>query len=165
MMYAIFSGYDSDWNILGYFENKDDAEKYVASYNDVIGDDEYYILEVNSLKLTEEQKNIKVKQYHSVVFDYKNRKFTMRNEHDRYEPCLKDKERMIQINYSYKWVAFNFVSEDREDAERICQDLTSQIERHSPEWKDVGEIIKSLCFDWNLYEFDLFNGILKYSKI
>ena len=23
MMYAIFSGYDSDWNILGYFENKD----------------------------------------------------------------------------------------------------------------------------------------------
>ena len=116
MMYAIFSGYDSDWNILGYFENKDDAEKYVASYNDVIGDDEYYILEVNSLKLTEEQKNIKVKQYHSVVFDYKNRKFTMRNEHDRYELRLKDKEKMIQINYSHKWVSFNFVSEDREDA-------------------------------------------------
>ena len=165
MMYAIFSGYDSDWNILGYFENKDDAEKYVASYNDVIGDDEYYILEVNSLKLTEEQKNIKVKQYHSVVFDYKNRKFVMRNEPDRYEVRLKDKKRIIQISYCYRWISFNFVSEDREDAERICQDLISQIERYSPEWKDVGEIIKSLCFDWNLYEFDLFNGILKYSKI
>ena len=51
MIYAIFSGYDSDWNILGYFENKDDAEKYVASYNDAADDyDNYYILKVNSLK-------------------------------------------------------------------------------------------------------------------
>ena len=152
MIYAIFSGYDSDWNILGYFENKDDAEKYVASYNDVIGDDEYYILEVNSLKLTEEQKNIKVKQYHSVVFDYKNCKFVMRNEPNRYEVCLKDKERMIQISYCYRWISFNFVSENREEAERICQDLINQIESNHLKWEDTGKIIKSLCPDWSLYE-------------
>ena len=151
-MYAIFSGYDSDWNILGYFENKDDAEKYVASYNDVIGDDEYYILEVNSLKLTEEQKNIKIKQCHTVVFDYRNRKFVMRNEPDRYEVRLKDKERIIQISYCYRWMSFNFVSENREEAERICQNLISQIESYNPKWEDVGRIIKLLCPDWRLYE-------------
>ena len=153
MIYAIFSGYDSDWNILGYFENKDDAEKYVASHNDVADDyDKYYILEVNSLKLTEEQKNIKVKQYHSVVFDYRNRKFVMRNEPDRYKVLLKDKERMIQISYCYRWISFNFVSENREEAERICQDLINQIESYNLKWEDVGKIIKSLCPNWRLYE-------------
>ena len=152
MMYAIFSGYDSDWTILGYFENKDDAEKYVASYNDVIGDDEYYILEVNSLKLTEEQKNIKVKQYHTVVFDYKNGKFVMRNEPDRYEVRLKDKKRIIQISYCYRWISFNFISENREKAERTYQDLINQIESYNPKWEDVGKIIKLLCPDWRLYE-------------
>ena len=44
MIYAIFKGYDCDWEIIGYFENKDDAEKYVASHNDVVsGYNEYYI--------------------------------------------------------------------------------------------------------------------------
>ena len=153
MIYAIFSGYDSDWEIMGYFENKDDAEKYVANHNDGADDyDKYYILEVNSLKLTEEQNNIKVKQYHTVVFDYKNGKFVMRNEADRYEVRLKDKERIIQISYCYRWMSFNFVSEDREEAERICQDLISQIECHNPKWEDVGRIIKLLCPDWRLYE-------------
>ena len=153
MIYAIFSGYDSDWEIMGYFENKDDAEKYVANHNDGADDyDKYYILEVNSLKLTEEQNNIKVKQYHTVVFDYKNGKFVMRNEPDRYEVRLKDKERIIQISYCYRWMSFNFVSEDREEAERICQDLISQIECHNPKWEDVGRIIKLLCPDWRLYE-------------
>ena len=94
MIYAIFSGYDCDWEIMGYFENKNDAEKYVACHNDGVGEyDNYYILEVNSLKLTEEQKNVKVKQYHTVVFDYKNGKFVMRNEPDRYEIRLKDKKK------------------------------------------------------------------------
>ena len=153
MIYAIFSGYDSDWNILGYFENKDDAEKYVASYNDVADDyDNYYILKVNSLKLTEEQKNIKVEQYHTVVFDYKNGKFVMRNEPDRYEVRLKDKERIIQISYCYRWMSFSFVSENREEAERICQNLINQIESYNPKWEDVGRIIKLLCPDWRLYE-------------
>ena len=153
MLYAIFRGYDSDWEIMGYFENKDDAEKYVASYNDVAGDyDKYYILEVNSLKLTEEQRSIKVKQYHTVVFDYRNRKFVMRNEPNRYEVRLKDKERIIQISYCYRWMSFNFVSENREEAERICQDLINQIESYNLKWEDVGKIIKSLCPDWELYE-------------
>ena len=151
MIYAIFKGYDCDWEIMGYFENKDDAEKYVANHNYGANDyDKYYILEVNSLKLTEEQKNVKVKQYHTVVFDYKNRKFVMRNEHDRYELYLNDKERMIQISYCYRWISFNFVSEDREVAERICQDLISQIECYNPKWEDVGEIIELLCPDWKL---------------
>ena len=62
------------------------------SHNDIADEyDEYYILEVNNLKLTEEQKNLKVKQYHNVVFDYENGKFVMRNEPDRYGLCLNDK--------------------------------------------------------------------------
>ena len=72
MIYGVFSGCYSDWRIIGYFENKDDAEKYVVSHNNITDEyDEYYILTINNLKLTEEQKNIKVKQYHTVVFDYK----------------------------------------------------------------------------------------------
>ena len=92
MIYGVFSGCYSDWRIIGYFENEDDAEKYVASHNDIEDKyDEYYILEINNLKLTEEQKNLKVKQYHHVVFDYENGKFVMRNEPDRYDICLNDK--------------------------------------------------------------------------
>ena len=128
MIYGVFSGCYSDWRIIGYFENKDDAEKYVVSHNTVADEyDEYYILEVNNLKLTEEQKNVKVKQYHTVVFDYENGKFVMRNEPDRYSLCLNDKERMIKIGHICKWVSFYLMSEDREKAEKICQDLISQI--------------------------------------
>ena len=153
MIYGVFSGCYSDWRIIGYFENKDDAEKYVVSHNNITDEyDEYYILTINNLKLTEEQKNIKVKQYHTVVFDYKNGKFVMRNEPNRYDICLNDKERIIRISYCYGWISFDLMSEDRGKAEKICQDLISQIHYHHPEWKDVGEIIKVLCPDWKLYE-------------
>ena len=153
MIYGVFSGCYSDWRIIGYFENKDDAEKYVVSHNDIADEyDEYYILEVNNLKLTEEQKNLKVKQYHHVVFDYENGKFVMRNEPDRYSLCLNDKERMIKIGHSYKWVSFYLMSEDREKAEKICQDLISQIHYYCLEWEDIGEVIKVVCPNWKLYE-------------
>ena len=132
-------------------------------------------MEINNLKLTEEQKNLKVKQYHHVVFDYENGKFVMRNEPDRYDICLNDKERMIKISYSYKWISFYLMSENREKyepnmdiliednkiksidrniekAEKICQDLISQIHYYCLEWEDVGEVIKVVCPNWKLYE-------------
>ena len=50
MIYGIFSGYYSDWIVEGYFNNKEDAEKWVAFKNNESGYDEYYIKELRNIR-------------------------------------------------------------------------------------------------------------------
>ena len=47
MVYGIFCGQYSDWDVIGYFNNKEDAEKYIAFENNKLGYEEYYIIELN----------------------------------------------------------------------------------------------------------------------
>lgn len=56
MIYGIFSGYYSDWIVEGYFNNKEDAEKWVAFKNNKSGYDEYYIKELGYTTLSVENK-------------------------------------------------------------------------------------------------------------
>ena len=59
---------------------------------------------------------------------------------------------MIKIGHSYKWVSFYLMCENRKKAEKICQDLISQIHYYCLEWEDIGEVIKVVCPNWKLYE-------------
>lgn len=148
MIYGIFSGYYSDWIIEGYFKNKEDAEKWVAFKNDESGYDEYYIKEIRNIEIDENIKKLNVKHYHEVGFIYNpwRKKFEMSYEPDGYEITLEDKPKKIYITNSC--IRFNLISETREKAEKICQDLMTQIAYDFQDTKNLKESIINICKGW-----------------
>ncbi len=148
MIYGIFSGHYSDWSIEGYFKNKEDAEKWVALKNDEYGYDEYYIKEIRNIEIDEHIKNLNVKHYHEVGFIYNSwrKKFEMLYEPDRYEITLGDKPKKIYTTNSS--IRFNLISDTREKAEKICQDLMTQIAYDFQNTKNLKESIINICNGW-----------------
>ena len=81
IIYGIFSGAYSDWQIHGYMIDKDEAEKYCALKNKDSDDwDNHYIVNIDNIHA--DVKDVKLKYYHEVVFDFND---GMRNEPNRYE--------------------------------------------------------------------------------
>ena len=80
MVYGVFGGCYSDWYIVGYFDNRDDAEKYCC-----ISNADYYVEPLKNLTNEKDLSKVELKYTHEVLFDYdKNNKYTMRKEPDRY---------------------------------------------------------------------------------
>jgi hypothetical protein len=156
MIYGIFSGYYSDWIVEGYFNNKEDAEKWVAFKNNKSGYDEYYIKELRNIEIDEHIKNLNVKHYHKVDFIYKSwrKKFEMSYEPDGYEVVLNDKPKKIWISNSS--ITFNLISETREKAEKICQDLMTQIAYDFQNTKSLKESITNICKEWIIESKNIF---------
>ena len=149
MVYGIFCGQYSDWDVIGYFNNKEDAEKYIAFENNKPGYEEYYIIELNNIEIDEKNKNIKVKYYHSIFFTYKNKKFIMLNNNPNdYKVTLEDMPR--QVRCGFDWVRFNLMANTRQQAEKICQDLMAKISYDFQETCDIKESIKNICKEWEL---------------
>lgn len=130
IVYGVFSGQYSDWSVHGYFDTRDEAEKYCAKMNlheDKDDDnsysyyDNYYVVNIN--KLNADLKDIKLRYYHEVVFDFKT---GMRNEPERYEYYIGEKKpQKSQYNLFRNndgWVSFAFDCENRKKAEKIAQD-------------------------------------------
>lgn len=67
MIYAIIDGHYSDWEIIGYFTDRLDAEKYCIKNND-----RYYIEEIKCIDGIEDLSNIKVRYERSVLFQKNN---------------------------------------------------------------------------------------------
>ena len=135
MIYGIFSGAYSDWNVHGYIADKDEAEKYCALKNKQNDNewDRYYVIEINNIHAN--VKDVKLKYYHEVVFDFND---GMRNEPDRYEYYIgKDRKPSAQYNV-YKngngWVAFCFNCDTRKKAEKIAQDKYFQFQAYKSEF-------------------------------
>nr|DAM24346.1 MAG TPA: hypothetical protein [Caudoviricetes sp.] len=149
MVYGIFSGEYSDWDVEGYFDNKEDAEKYVAFENNKLGYDEYRIIELSNMKIDEKIKNTKVKYYYSVLFTYKKQKFIMQNTPNNYKITLEDIPRQVRCGYS--WIRFNLIADTREQAEKICQDLMAKIFYDFQETGDIKESIKNVCVKWEIF--------------
>ena len=148
-VYGIFSGQYSDWNIHGYFTNKNKAEKYCAKMNiKNEWDDIYYATEIKNIQesVSMDYDSIKLSYEHEVVFDFDK---GMRNEPDRYNYyAVKLKENSIIYRYN-TWVAFtiNTNSTDRNIVEKIAQDLYAQFNYYKQELgsneKAIKELVKS----------------------
>lgn len=130
MIYGVFGGCYSDWYIVGYFNNRVDADKYCAAF----GNGEYYVEEMKNLKNKEDLSKITLKYQHEVVFDFKDDKWIMCDEPDRYNCYIADELRPNFIRTSdsrvrINWVSFfvNINEDNRKLAEKIAQDYLFEL--------------------------------------
>ena len=128
MVYGVFGGCYSDWYIVGYFDNRDDAEKYCC-----ISNADYYVEPLKNLTNEKDLSKVELKYTHEVLFDYdKNNKYTMRKEPDRYRYYIDNELHCNIITKSdrrYNWIKFeiNISHNDRELAEKIAQDYLAEL--------------------------------------
>lgn len=130
MIYAVFGGCYSDWYCVGYFTNREEADKYCAKY----GPGDYYVEEIKNLSNKFDVSDVTLKYEHEIVFDYCNQKWNMRNEPTRYQFYSDKKLRSNSIRDSriYKiqpWIVFkiNLQENNRKKAEKIAQDYLYQL--------------------------------------
>ena len=127
MIYGVFGGCYSDWYIVGYFNNRLDADKYCAAY----GNGEYYVEEMKDLRDEKDLSKVSLKYEHEVVFDFKNTgDWVMRDEPTRYECYISDELKPNNIKYlGYQWVSFyiNIEEDNRKLAEKIAQDYLAEL--------------------------------------
>lgn len=64
MVYGVFGGYYSDWYVVGYFNNREDADKYCCVY----GNGNYYVKPLKDLTNERDLSNIKLKYMHEIFF-------------------------------------------------------------------------------------------------
>lgn len=128
MIYGVFGGCYSDWYVVGYFDNRLDADKYCAAF----GDDDYYVKELKNLKDERDLSKVSLKYDHEVMFDEKRDtgEWVIRDEPNRYNCYIADELKPNRVNYlGYRWVSFNInIAEDnRKMAEKIAQDYLGEL--------------------------------------
>lgn len=124
MVYGVFGGCYSDWYIVGYFNNRLDADKYCTAF----GEGEYYVEELKNLQDEKDLSKVSLKYTHTVVFDQANDtdNWVMRDEPTRYKCYISEDLKPNRINHNdrYRWVSFdvNIAEDNRKLAEKIAQD-------------------------------------------
>lgn len=127
MIYGVFGGCYSDWYIVGYFSNREEANKYCC----VCGNGDYYVKPMKSLDGIEDLSKVSLKYRHEIVFDLKDKEWIMREEPNRYK-CYVDDDlqcNCIIADLSNRWVCFaiNIDHDDRKLAEKIAQDYLTEL--------------------------------------
>lgn len=143
MVYGVFGGCYSDWYIVGYFNNRLDADKFCC----VCGNGDYYVQEMKDLQNQEDLSKVDLKYRHEVVFDFKNDsgEWVMRDEPTRYECYIDNELRKNEVKYrGYGWVSFliNTEGDSRKLAEKIAQDYLYQLLAYGDSKKVYEENVK-----------------------
>lgn len=126
MIYGVFGGCYSDWYIVGYFNNRLDADKFCC----VCGDGDYYVKEMKNLQDVEDLSKVSLKYEHEIVFDFRDNEWTMRDEPNRYKCYVDESLRPNNIqNGISNWVCLhvNIEEDNRKLAEKIAQDYFYQL--------------------------------------
>lgn len=124
-IYAVMHAYYSDWQLYGYFTNRQDADKYCAVYPEK----DCHVEILPCFDGQEDFSNITLKYEHEIVFDKTNSGWIMRDESNRYHMYIADYLRSNSIrNSACGWLAFkvNISKDDRKLAEKIAQDMLYQ---------------------------------------
>ena len=127
MIYVIIQGEYSDWSIIGYFTNREEADKYCVAHPSC----DYYVHPVSDLTNTEDLSRITLKYTHDVVIDHKPEGWVVRHEPDRYKCYMSDYLNSNEI-YSFNppiWSGYkiNIDTSNREKAEKIALDYHYQL--------------------------------------
>ena len=125
-IYLVVEGQYSDWRIVGYFTNKDNAERFCVSQHSKY--DDPYVIVVDCLDDGIDLSGVKVLYEHEVVFDKRGSTMVMRNEPDRYNIYGGDIRADSVQSMNYGWVAIkvNQKKFNRKQAEKIAQDILYQ---------------------------------------
>lgn len=131
MIYAVFGGCYSDWYVIGYFDNREDAEKYCAKYGTK---DDFYVKEIHNLSKKFDLSDVKLMYQHEIVFDLQNNEWIMRNEPTRYSYYSDTQLRCNNVRDSrifnvQPWIIFsiNLSENNRKKAEKIAQDYLYEL--------------------------------------
>ena len=127
-IYLIVQGCYSDWDIVGYFASKDDAERFCVKKQNSY--DEPYVMTVDCLDNSIDLSDVKTLYEHEVLFDKTNNGQQMRNEPDGYRVYDGGKED-IRANgiepapFKNGWICITVNQDkfDRKRAEKIAQDI------------------------------------------
>jgi hypothetical protein len=143
-VFGIFSGEYSDWQVHGYLNTEDEAEKYCALKNKGLDFDKYYYYKELPL-IKADVSNVKINYYHCVVFDFE---YGMRNDPDGYEYYTGEPKKPQTIYNLFRdnqgWISFQFNCETREKAEKIAQDKYAEFLNYYHEtgsYKKAAELI------------------------
>lgn len=133
MVYGVFGGCYSDWYIVGYFNNHQDAEKYCC----LCGNGDYYVKPLKDLTDEKDLSKVSLKYCHEVTFDrgdYTNKwNWIMREEPERYTCYIDDylhRNSVRQGIYAMNdWLCFtiNIDRDNRKLAEKIAQDYLAEL--------------------------------------
>lgn len=131
MVYGVFGGCYSDWYVVGYFTNRQDAEKYCC----LCGDGDYYVKPLKDLTDEKDLSKVSLKYCHKVLFDYKDdeSRWVMREEPERYNCYIDNDLRCNSVRQGTllknNWVCFivNIDHDDRRLAEKIAQDYLAEL--------------------------------------
>lgn len=127
MLYVVVSGCYGDHEIIGYFTNREDADKYCT----VCDDDDCYVVPIKSLENERDLSQISLKYAHRIRFYFTDdEKWIMQDDQpDSYE-CYTTKDfRPNFISYGSYWMVFNVQTSnsDRKQAEKIAQDCFAEL--------------------------------------
>lgn len=125
MIYGVFGGCYSDWYIVGYFNNREEADKYCC----VCGNSDYYVEPIKCLDGKEDLSMVSLKYRHRILFDLKNKEWIMRKEPNRYKCYVANDLECNSIESNFGWIAFtvNIDHDDRKLAEKIAQDYLAEL--------------------------------------
>lgn len=149
MVYGVFCGCYSDWQVIGYFNNRLDADKYCAAY----GGGDFYVKEIEDLQNEKDLSKISLKYEHEVIFDFNNNndnEWIMRDEPTRYKCYISDELNPNRIEHNlgvaWGWICFciNIDKDNRKLAEKIAQDYFYQLLVDGNDIKLIKNFIKSM---------------------
>lgn len=131
MVYGVFGGCYSDWYVVGYFNNCQDADKYCC----LCGNGDYYVKPLKDLTDEKDLSKVSLKYCHEVLFDCKDdeNRWVMREEPERYNCYIDNDLRCNSIRQGTlcrnNWVCFsiNIDHDDRKLAEKIAQDYLAEL--------------------------------------
>ena len=122
MIYIVKCGYYSDVENVGYYDNLEDAEQFIAQENakggGIWGDD-YYVEELDKMTAP---KKVKLYRHHEVVFDIGK---GMRQEPNRYDVYAGEKKETT-MRSEYLWFSIYVTADTRKKAEKIAQDYYAE---------------------------------------
>ena len=128
MIYGVFGGCYSDWYIVGYFNDRELADKYCCAF----GDGDYYVQPMKDLTNQEDLSSVSIGYRHRVLFDFDRygcKKWVMRNDPENYSCYLSNKKQPNCIELGHSWIRFSIDMEEnnRGKAEKIAQDYLYEL--------------------------------------
>ena len=128
-VYGVFGGCYSDWYIVGYFNNREDADKYCCIY----GDGDYYVEPLKDLTNEKDLSQVSLKYNFEVGFDFEDGKWIMREEPNRHTCYIDEDLHCNNVRKSnskfikYIYFNINLDHDDRKLAEKIAQDYLAEL--------------------------------------
>ena len=130
MVYGIFTGLYDDWDVIGYFDTREKADKFCCTY----GNGDFYVISLDNLSDKCDLSQVSIKYEHEVIFDYKYNSWKIREDQENYFCYVDDDLRCNNVRRDRKnrFVAFrvNIKTYDRKLAEKIARNYLYEILAH-----------------------------------